>query len=115
MAAPDLAEANFSLYDILEDMRRSAPLLIAERELVRVYAFLIGCQYALGRQGFTFRHAEPNFWRFHDWVAQRLGYTSSTSGWYNMIRDGCGTEQEAFDRFYGLLAEFRATAGTVTT
>jgi hypothetical protein len=61
--------------------------------------------------GLTLRHEQPEFHGFHDWIAGRLGYAESTSGWYKMIRGRCASEREAFDRFYELLDEFRASGG----
>ena len=111
MTAPTLTETDDTIYDVLDWIQRRPGLAIAQPELVRVYAFLIGYQCALGRQRLTFRHADPDFHRFHDWIAQRLDYRESTSGWHNMIRGRCSSEREAFDRFYELLAEFRASVG----
>lgn len=111
MTAPSFSETDETIYELLEWIQRRPGLAIAQPELVRVYAFLIGYQCALGRQHLTFRHVEPEFHGFQDWIAQRLDYRESTSGWYNMIRGRCGSEREAFDRFYELLAEFRARPG----
>ena len=114
MIEPTFKETEDSVYDLLESIHRRPGLWIAQPELVRVYAFLIGYNAALGRQRLTLRPVAPEFCGFHDWIAQRLGYGESTSGWYNMIRGRCSSEREAFDRFYELLVEFKASVGGVT-
>ena len=109
MTAPIFTETQDSIYDLLELIRKRPGLWIAEPELIRVYAFLGGYEAALGRQRLTFRYVGPEFHGFHDWIARRLGYGGSASGWYNMIRGRCSSEREAFDRFYELLVEFRSS------
>jgi hypothetical protein len=111
MTAPTFTETEDSIYDLLEWIHRRPGIWIAQPELVRVYSFIGGYEAALGRQRLALRSVAPEFRGFHDWIAQRLGYGESTSGWYNMIRGRCSSEREAFDRFYELLAEFRASAG----
>ena len=113
MTTPDFTETQDSVYDLLELIHLRPGMWVAEPELVRVYAFLVGYGAALGRQRLMFRSVAPEFHGFHDWIAKRLGYGESTSGWYNMIRRRCSSEREAFDRFYELLAEFRASGALV--
>jgi hypothetical protein len=43
---------------------------------------------------------------FHDWVASRLHFFASTSGWHNMIIERFGDGPHAFDRFFSLLDEY---------
>ncbi|MEM1098803.1 MAG: hypothetical protein AAGH92_08435 [Planctomycetota bacterium] len=50
---------------------------------------------------------------FHDWVAYRTHYNSSTSGWCNMILETSGSEELAFDRFFELLDEHANREATV--
>ena len=104
-------ETEESIYDLLESIRGRPGLWISQPELVRVDAFLSGYQAALGRRHLALRRVKPDFQGFHDWVARRLGYAQSTPGWYNLIRGRCGSEREAFDKFYELLAEFKNSGG----
>ena len=113
MAAPSLKQTDESIYDVLAPIRRKAGLYIADPELTRLHAFIVGYECGLARGGLTFREESPEFYGFHDWIARRLGYAESTSGWYKMIRGRCASEREAFDRFYELLDEFRSSSGTV--
>jgi hypothetical protein len=46
------------------------------------------------------------FQGFNDWVAEKLGFTESTSGWCNMISEGTGNDEQAYHRFFQLLDEF---------
>ena len=43
---------------------------------------------------------------FHDWVAYRLHFYESTSGWCRMIRSKSDSEQAAIGLFFRLLDEF---------
>jgi hypothetical protein len=108
MTTQIFTETEESIYDLLEFIHRRPALWLTQPELVRVDAFLSGYQAALGRRHLTLRHAEPEFQRFHDWVARRLGSAESAASWYNLIRGRCANEREAFDKFFELLAEFRA-------
>ena len=106
MSAPVLQELNDSVYDLLDWIRKRPGLYIAEPSLNRLHAFLAGYTAGLGRAGFTLRDT-VDFHRFQDWVANRLGYAESTSGWCNMIRNKSASETEAFQAFFSLLDEFR--------
>src|SRR5690349_13467989 len=111
MSAPELKEIQDSIYDVLAPIRRKAGLFIGDPELTRLHAFIVGYLCGLSRSGYRLRVEAPDFDGFHDWIAHRLGYSSHVSGWYKMIRGRCASEQEAFDRFYELLDEFRAVGG----
>jgi hypothetical protein len=106
MSAPELQELDESIYDVLDAIRKRPGMYIAEPSINRLHAFLVGYTAGLGRVRFALR-GEGDFHRFHDWVAGRLGFGSSTSGWCNMIRSKSVSEADAFDRFYALLDEFR--------
>jgi hypothetical protein len=112
MSPPEFKAVEESVYDILDAIRGRPGMWIAEAELVRVYAFLTGYTSALGRRRQELRAEQPDFCKFNDWVAHRLGYSNSTSGWYNMIRGHSSSEQQAFEKFYELLAEFKKNAAT---
>ena len=52
--------------------------------------------------------SEPSFRGFHDWVALRLGYYESTSGWDNMLLEAAnGDETKALENFFVLLEEYK--------
>jgi hypothetical protein len=106
MSAPAIRELDESIYDILNAIRKRPGLYIAEPSINRLYAFLVGYTGGLGRVGFGLRD-EEDFHRFHDWIARRLGFGGSTSGWCNMIRDKSTSEKDAFEQFFVLLDEFK--------
>jgi hypothetical protein len=80
-----------------------------ENTLQSLRCYLDGYDFAIERHGLS-QQDDPLHvpHEFHDWVAYRLHFYESTSGWSNMIRDRTGTEQEAIDKFFELLAEFKA-------
>jgi len=104
-------ETQYTVYEILDQIRRKPGFYIVDPELTRLDSFMAGYDCGLAQGGMTFRQEEPDFHRFYDWVAHRLGYSSSTSGWYKMIRGRCASEREAYDKFFELLDEFRASGG----
>jgi hypothetical protein len=106
MSAPDFQELDESIYDMLDRIRKKPGLSIATPSINRLHAFIVGYTAGLGRVGFAVRD-EEHFHRFHDWVAHRLGFGGSASGWCNMIRDKSKSEVDAFHRFFVLLDEFR--------
>ncbi len=101
-----MQELDESIYGALDAIRKKPGLYIAEPSINRLHAFLVGYGAGLGRVGFVLRDVD-SFHRFHDWVANRLGFGESTSGWCNMIRDKSTSEADAFNRFFVLLDEFR--------
>jgi len=84
-------------------------MYIGEPSITRLAAFLTGYAGGLGHVGYTLRESE-RFDAFNDWVASRLGFSNSTSGWQNMILTRTGKEEEAFQTFFTLLDDFRAEA-----
>jgi len=104
--APEFQELDESIYDMLDAIRKKPGLYVATPSINRLAAFLGGYTGGLGRVGFALRD-EADFYRFHGWVARRLGFGESTSGWCNMIRDRSTSEEDAFYRFFALLDEFR--------
>ena len=106
MSIPNRQELDESIYDILEKIRSKPGMCIGERSINRLLGFLTGYRAGLGRLGFYPRDVEE-LHRFHDRVANRLGFYESTSGWCNMIREKSTSESEAFEKFFLLLDEFR--------
>ena len=106
MSAPTLQVLDESIYDMLDVVCKRPGMYITEPSINRLHAFLVGYTAGLSRVGFALRD-EDDFHRFHDWVARRLGFGGSTSGWCNMIRDKSASEADAFQRFFVLLEEFR--------
>lgn len=94
--------------DILEQIRRRPAIYTGENTLRSICHFLSGYSFALDRHNVSTDNDPLILAReFHDWVAYRLHFYESTSGWCNMICARTSTGQEAIDRFFQLLDDFR--------
>ena len=94
--------------DILEKLHRRPALYTGENTLNSIHQFLGGYSFALAQhdlQGDGDPLLLPR--EFHDWVAYRLHFYESTSGWCKMICDRTESDQHAIDRFFELLSEFK--------
>lgn len=109
MNTPTLKELDESVYYMLDLIRKRPGMFIVEPSIIRLHAFINGYSAGLLRAGYSLRDARQ-LSLFHDWVAQRLGFFESTSGWVNMIRDKSTSDADAFWRFYALLDEYRKAA-----
>ncbi len=92
----------FKLCRLVE--QRPGIYLDDERSLKRLRSFLVGYEAGNSREvevigGEDFRH-------FSKWVADRLGYSSDSRGWCNMILQKAGSDEKAFQLFFKLLGEF---------
>ena len=70
-----------------------------------LHSFLSG--FSFGKEFKLDENEQPNFDEFHDWVAKKLNYNESTSGWAYMIEDQTEDKEEALWLFFELLDEFR--------
>lgn len=91
---------------LLDVIREKPALYLGEHSLTGLWHFLHG--YRLAEQVHQIEAVRqlPN--DFHDWVAYRLHYFESTSGWRRMILDQVPDERAALERFYELLDQHRA-------
>jgi hypothetical protein len=92
-----------NLYDILDKMRERPGMYLGSHSITRLEAFICGFY-----EGSNDEVPEnPPFGDFNDFVGKFYGkYT--TAGWKNLIlADHYGNEQEALDRFFVLLDEYR--------
>jgi hypothetical protein len=101
--APDFREVDESIFDMLETIRKRPAFYLPERSLIQLSVFIGAYMAGLGRVGFKLK---DDLREFNNWVAQKLGYSNSTSG-YRMILDKSGSDREAFDKFFEFLDEFR--------
>jgi hypothetical protein len=92
-----------NLYDILDKMRERPAMYLGSHSITRLEAFISGF-YEGSNDEVT---ENPPFDSFNDFVGKFYGkYT--TAGWKNLIlADHYGNEQEALDRFFVLLDEYR--------
>lgn len=72
-----------------------------------IWHFLSGFQFGLHSVGQPFETGDPPFIEFHGWIAARLGFSTSTSGWRDMLLQSLGDETAAFERFFLELDVFR--------
>lgn len=91
-----------------EMIRKRPAMFCGEHTLSALNHFIAGYSWALETHGVQ----NPNDplvipREFHAWVAYRLHFQESTSGWCNMIKECTNSDVEAFDRFFQLLEEFR--------
>lgn len=92
-------------YELLDKIRRRIGMYIGAASPTHLQSFLSG--YYLANRMERNKTEEPNFQDFHDWVAKKLGYAESTSGWANMIEDQRVDKEEALFLFFELLDEFK--------
>lgn len=70
-----------------------------------LHSFLSG--FSLAMEFKSDKKEKTDFNEFHDWVAKKLAYFESTSGWAYMIEDQREDKEEALWLFFELLDEFR--------
>lgn len=110
MANPNLECLDETVFDFLLSLREKPALYIGEKSLTRLNIYLAGYEHGLGRLGKALKQRDE-FHAFHDWVAAKLDFTSSTSGWRGMILSRSASESAAFDLFFQLLEEFQRERG----
>lgn len=107
----------FELCDAIR--RRPAIYLSGDKSIKCLRSFLVGYEAGVGFQASPDLNQSKltgaeDMRSFNDWVAKRLGYSNSTSGWCNMILSRADSEERAFEMFFRLLDEFRKTILTQT-
>jgi hypothetical protein len=90
---------------LLEVVRERPALYLGERSLSALWHYLQG--YRMSLSVYDMRTAFPLPPDFHDWVAYRLHFYESTSGYKNMILKRVPEESAALDRFFELLDEHK--------
>lgn len=92
------------IYELLEAIEELPALFLGSKSLTLLRAFLDGFQYGSP----SISDTPYGFIDFHEWVALRLKYGESTSGYVNMILESeAGDEEKSVDRFFQLWHEFR--------
>jgi hypothetical protein len=95
------------IYDVLEAIRKRSGFYISSPSLTSLKDFLAGL--SVGRQFPP--HAtetDPSFGDFSSWFCLHLkAPASAAGGWYGAIKDECGDEAKAFQRFFEYLDSFR--------
>ena len=97
---------------MLDDIRKRPAIYIGAKTLTGLFHFLGGYQFARIEHDVSDNHlCLPN--DIHDWIAYRLHFRESTSGWHSMILERTTDESLAFDRFFALLDEHKARIPTL--
>jgi hypothetical protein len=91
--------------DVLGVIRENPVLYTGESTLTALYHFLGGYETAKYVHQIPPRHVLPK--DFHDWVAYRLHFRESTSGYRRMILQHFPDESKALDQFFSLFDEHR--------
>ncbi len=100
-------QRRYSIYDLLGLIRQRPAMYMGSTSIVLLRAFLAGYDFA-ARTHDIVEESEPDFGKFHDWVAQKFGWNESTAGWDNIILQETGNDESAaFDRVYTLIDQFK--------
>lgn len=122
-----MTASQFSIYRIIDAMRRRPGMYIGDPTTEKLDVFLTGYRVAMDHAGIA-DESQPPFMGFHNWVARKFGFRESTAGWSNMIlavtlgldpssvhweryaAQATGEQQEeAVQRCFVLFDEYRAT------
>ena len=112
-------------YSLLKEIEKKTPMYTGGHSLNCLSAFLFGYEMAHCKND-TPEPPNQDFIPFHDWIAHKFGFRSSTVGWVNMINavtlglNPTKVTWEEFDlgmtrvqhddarkRFYSLLEEYK--------
>jgi hypothetical protein len=98
---------------LLDAIRDRTAMYTGERTLSAVCHFLGGYQFAQRAYQIPVSQQSLLPIDFHDWVAYRLHFRESTSGYRRMILSRFPDESVALDRFFELLDEHRTRQAKV--
>ena len=91
--------------NIVERIRQRPAMYLGAKSLSSLYHFVTGYTLARGEMRAPDLHLLPS--DFHEWVAYRLHFLESTSGYLNMILERTPDEPEALQQFFELLDEHK--------
>jgi hypothetical protein len=94
-------------YQLLDLIRRRPAMYIGRHCTSHLRSFLVGYSFCAYTNKLVIPAETPDFGGFHDWVAEKLGYSESTSGWSNMIAGQRSDSETALWLFFQLLDEYR--------
>ena len=95
------------LFEILSKIKTKPGMYIGRASVSDLFHFIVGFKTALRELGVEATVEEMDFYReFQPWV-QKKYHASTSNSWAKIIMLHCGTEQEGFNAFYRLLAEFQ--------
>jgi hypothetical protein len=92
--------------NLLERIRKRPALFPGDRTITALWQFLLGYGFARQELGAGPPSLLPP--DIHEWIAYRLHFQNSTSGWRQMILDRVPDEALALERFFELLDDHHA-------
>ena len=96
-----------NLYTMLRQIQEVPGMYLGRPSVSDLFIFLNGYEFARSQMGQDLDEEELLFYdNFQPWLQQRLGVRSVTS-WAKLIMLSCHDEQAGFEKFFGLLDEFR--------
>lgn len=101
-----------NLYSFLDLIREKPQFYIGDQKLSTLYNNINGYRmYCLHNN--IEENLNPNWNEFHDFVAKKLNYSESTSGYKNMIlENNAHDEYKSLQNFYELIDNFRKNKTT---
>lgn len=96
-----------NLYTMLRQIQEVPGMYLGRLSVSDLFIFLNGYEFARSQMGQDLDEEELLFYdNFQPWLQQRLGVRSVTS-WAKLIMLSCHDEQAGFEKFFGLLDEFK--------
>ncbi len=100
-----------NIYNLLDSelFRDKIEMYIGDRTLSSLANFLNGAFFTLKLYEINRDNHEPDFDKFHDWVAEYYNWKESTSGWKNIIlKESNNDEKSAIDEFFKIYDKFKS-------
>jgi hypothetical protein len=95
------------LYKLLEQIEYRPGLYLGSKSITALCLFLQGYSYALEINNLS-TEQHKDFKHFHEWIALKLNYYESTSGWRNMILESQNQDEtKALDTFFMYFNQFK--------
>ena len=73
-----------NIYELIETLSVRTAMYTGEHKLSNIRSFIDGYTFAMEDVELRSQFLS-DFGGFHDWVAEKLGFSESTAGWQNMI------------------------------
>jgi hypothetical protein len=101
-------ESKGGLFEILAKIKAKPGMYIGHPSVSDLFVFLTGYKTARRELGIRPNDRELTFYEnFHEFIQERYQIHNSNS-WAKIIMLNCPDENQGFDRFFELLAEFEA-------
>ncbi|MFE0604105.1 hypothetical protein ACFW2T_19640 [Streptomyces sp. NPDC058892] len=96
------------VYDFLEQIRLRPSMWLPDGSLDHLQAMLLGYQIAV-----SVHSADEafSFWKFSQWIKERLGGSSASYGWAADIERNTPADSTPVAEFFRLLDQYRLASG----